>query len=307
MKIIRIVSRKSALALWQANFVKTQLQHLNPELSVEIIGITTEGDKDLESSLAKIGGKGLFVKALEEYLLNNEADLAVHSLKDMPVILPEGLEIAAILKREDVRDALISFEKVTLKDLPSNAIIGTSSLRRQSQLYAFRKDLQFKLLRGNVGTRLQKLDKGEYQAIILAAAGLKRLQLEDRIVEYLAPDIMLPAVGQGALCIECRRENTAIKELIAPLHHLPTAYCTFAERSMNAALGGSCQLPIAALGTLSSTGALRLQGMVGTPDGQILLKAEQVGPPEEMLTIGQQVAEQLFQKGAKKIIEACNL
>jgi len=305
MKILRIVSRKSALALWQANFVKAQLQHLNPNLSINILGITTEGDKDLENSLAKIGGKGLFVKALEEKLLRHEADIAVHSLKDMPVQLPEGLEIAAILKREDVRDALISLTRVALKDLPPQSNVGTSSLRRQSQLYALRNDLQPKLLRGNIDTRLQKLDRGEYHAIILAVAGLNRLQLEHRIVEYLKPEIMLPAVGQGALCIECRSEDSEIKNLIAPLHHLPTAYCTLAERSMNTALGGSCQLPIAALATISPEGRLQLQGMVGTPDGRLLLKAQLSGAPEEMLTIGKKVAEQLLAKGAKSIIDTC--
>ena len=305
-KVVKIVSRKSALALWQANFVKTQLQHLYSDLEITITGITTEGDKELEASLTKIGGKGLFVKALEECLLNKEADIAIHSLKDMPAELPQGLEIAAILEREDVRDALISLNSHQLKELPPKAVVGTSSLRRQIQLYALRNDLQPKMLRGNVDTRLQKLDKGEYHAIILAVAGLKRLQLTHRITEYFPPEIMLPAVGQGALSIECRVEDEEIKKLIAPLHHLPTAHCVLAERSMNAALGGGCQLPIAGLATLTTTGLIYLQGIVGGKDGQLFLKAHATGTSKEVLAIGKQVAEQLLAKGAKKIIDACH-
>ncbi len=304
-KAVRIVSRKSALALWQANFVKTQLQQLYPELEITIMGITTEGDKNLETALTKIGGKGLFVKALEECLLNKEADIAIHSLKDMPAELPAGLEIAAILEREDVRDALISLDLCQLNELPSKAVVGTSSLRRQTQLYALRNDLQLKMLRGNIDTRLQKLDKGEYHAIVLAVAGLKRLQLTHRIVEYFSPETMLPAAGQGALSIECRTEDEATKKLMAPLHHLPTAHCILAERSMSAALGGGCQLPIAAFATITPTGLIHLQGMVGSPDGQLLLKANATGTSKEVLAISKQVVEQLLAKGAKKIIDAC--
>jgi hydroxymethylbilane synthase len=305
MKTLRIVSRKSALALWQAASVKNQLQAIYPDLEITIFGTETEGDQNLNSSLAKIGGKGLFVKALEEYLLNDQADIAVHSLKDVPALLPEGLELATILKREDPRDAFVSVHFSSLDHLPIHAEIGTSSLRRQSQLYALREDLQPTLLRGNIDTRIQKLIKGHYHGILLAVAGLKRLGLEHYIQQIFPLEKMLPAVGQGALCIECRANDMFTKDLIMPLHHLPTALCVLAERTLNQRLGGSCQLPIAGLAEIDKEGVLKLQGMVASSNGQHILKTTVKGVPENALNIGNQVADQLLAAGAKTIIEEC--
>lgn len=307
MKVLKIVTRESVLALWQANFVKNNLQALYPDMEIVLIGVTTEGDKILDVPLTKIGGKGLFVKALEEKLLNHEADIAVHSLKDMPAELPEGLLIGAILEREDPTDAFVSNKFSSIKALPSNAIVGTSSLRRQSQLSAIRPDLSLQTLRGNVNTRLQKLDNHEFDGIILASAGLKRLGLADRITEILPSQKMLSAVGQGALGIECRSEDADIRHLISPLHHTPTAQCVLAERSMNAMLGGSCQSPVAGLAIINNDGMLKLEGMVATPDGQTILKAWAVGNPEAMHLVGKQVAEQLLEQGADRIIAACKI
>jgi len=304
-KTFRIVSRKSALALWQANHIKAKLSYLHPELEITIIGIQTEGDKTLETPLYEVGGKGLFVKALEEYLLENKADIAVHSLKDMPAELPEGLELSVILEREDPRDAFISKVYPSLESLPPNARVGTSSLRRQCQLATLRPDLNPLILRGNVDTRVQKLDRGEYDAILLAVAGMKRLGLENRLSQILPANKMLPAVGQGALSIECRKLDEATKSLIKPLHHLPTAQCVFAERSMNALLGGGCQLPVAGLATIQSDGQLTLNGLVGSKDGKIILKASASGEKEQGIAIGKKVAEQLLVDGAKEIIKAC--
>lgn len=307
MKVLKIVTRESVLALWQANFVKNKLQALYPDMEIVLIGVTTEGDKILDVPLTKIGGKGLFVKALEEKLLNHEADIAVHSLKDMPAELPEGLLIGAILEREDPTDAFVSNKFSSIKALPSNAIVGTSSLRRQSQLSAIRPDLSLQTLRGNVNTRLQKLDNHEFDGIILASAGLKRLGLADRITEILPSQKMLSAVGQGALGIECRSKDADIRHLISPLHHMPTAQCVLAERSMNAMLGGSCQSPVAGLAIINQDGMLKLEGMVATPDGQTILKAWAVGNPEAMHLVGKQVAEQLLEQGADRIIAACKI
>lgn len=306
-KTLRIVSRKSALALWQAEFVKQKLQSLYPDLNITIMGVDTEGDKNLSSSLAKIGGKGLFVKALEECLLDNQADIAVHSLKDVPAVLPKTLEIGVILKRDDPRDAFISNRYTSLKTLPPNAIIGTSSLRRQSQLYALRPDLQTKMLRGNVDTRIQKLDRGEYDAMILAAAGLKRLDLSHRIQMHFSPEDMLPAVGQGALAIECRIQDAVTQKFIKALHHPITAYCVSAERAFNANLGGGCQLPVACYAEIDKNGLLTLQGFVGSPDGKQILKAKTIGKKETGLDMGKQVADQLLALGAQDIIDACLL
>jgi len=305
-KCLRIVSRKSTLALWQANFVKDQLASKYPDLAIQITTMLTEGDKILDLPLAKIGGKGLFVKALEEALLNDEADIAVHSLKDLPAQLPAELELCAILEREDPRDAFVSFDFPNLQALPSKARIGTSSLRRQTQLYALRSDLSLIDLRGNVDTRIQKLAHKEYDGLLLAVAGLKRLGLTHHIREYLSPEQMLPAIAQGALGIECRRADQNIKTLVASLHHLPSAQCVLAERSMNALLGGSCQLPIGGLATVEADGLLKLQGMVASPEGHTQLKATAHGKPIDMIAIGIQVAEQLLEQGAKAMIEACH-
>lgn len=303
-KTLKIVTRKSALALWQANFVKDKLQSLYPHLNITLIGVTTEGDQILDVPLTKMGGKGLFVKALEEKLLNHQADIAIHSIKDMPAELPDGLMLSAILEREDPSDALVSLRSANIQTLSSQAIVGTSSLRRQAQLYALRRDLTFKMLRGNIDTRIQKLDNNEYDAIILANAGLKRLGFAHRITQTFSFTEMLPAVGQGALGIECRIIDVEIRHLMMPLHHTPTAQCVFAERQMNALLGGNCQSPIAGLAVIQDDGLLKLTGMVATPDGQTILKAEALGNPEATVTISKAVAEQLLKQGAKAIITA---
>lgn len=325
MQNLRIASRKSALALWQAEFVQKQLKSLYPKLEVSIIGLQTEGDKHLESDLTKMGGKGLFVKALEDALLENRADIAVHSLKDMPADLPPGLTLTAILKREDARDVLLvrkGIEKLPQKNikknikknnalasLPANAVVGTSSLRRQSQLFALRADLQTKLLRGNVDTRVQKLMRGEFDAIILAYAGLKRLNLLQYVDEVFSIDQFLPAVGQGALCIECRSIDKKTQELVQVLHHEATALNITAERTLNKRLGGSCQLPIAAYAEKTKTPqTLKLQAMVGSKDGKKNLRASvtsatNITEHKDAITLGNQLADLLIDMGAKEIIE----
>lgn len=299
---VRIISRTSALALWQAEFVKHQLQQLHPALHITIQGIKTEGDKILDVPLQKVGGKGLFVKELEVALLNHQADLAVHSMKDMPADLPEGLTLSAILPRGDVRDAFISNQAKSYKTLASGARIGTSSLRRQAQLAAVRPDLTYCSLRGNVDTRLIRLDKGSFDGIILAVAGLQRLGLSDRISEYLDTELMLPGVGQGALGIETRVDDNEIQALLAGLHHPATAVCVFAERSLNAALGGNCQSPIAALAVLKAA-KLYLQGWVGSLDGQRMVKAKAIGYPRHPTELGKKVAAQLIKLGALDIMK----
>jgi hydroxymethylbilane synthase len=304
-KTLKIVTRKSILALWQANFVKAQLQTHYPNLDIILLAVTTEGDQILDVPLTKMGGKGLFVKTLEEKLLNHEADIAVHSLKDMPTALPDDLMLGAILDREDPTDAFVSLQYPNVQALPPHATVGTSSLRRQSQLYALRSNLTLKMLRGNIDRRIQKLEQGEYDAIILATAGLKRLGLLHRITHAFSITEMLPAVGQGALGIECRVEDTEIRDLIMPLHHLPTAQCVLAERHMNALLGGNCQSPVAGLAVINNDGLLKLEGLVATPDGQTILKTSAIGSPEALLMIGKHVAEQLLAQGAGHIIAAC--
>lgn len=306
---LRLVTRKSTLALWQANHVKSLLESLHSGLVISIMGVSTEGDKDLESSLAKIGGKGLFVKELESYLLENKADIAVHSMKDLPFELPRGLCIGAILERAESEDALLisatnrakGFD--TFQSLASKAVVGSSSLRRQAQAYALRSDIRLQTLRGNVDTRVLKLDAGEFDAVILAVAGLKRLGLEARIDEIIDVDRMLPAVGQGALGIECRSEDEAIQALVAPLDHLETRWCIRAERQMNACLGGSCQSPVAGLARIEN-GFLSLKGWVGTPDGRTAVRMQGSGRPEQADRIAQQVAAGLFAQGAKEILSA---
>lgn len=300
---LRIVSRKSALALCQSEFVKAALLHHYPHLDISIHGVSTLGDKITDQSLAKIGGKGLFVKELEEQLLNDQADIAVHSMKDVPAVLPEALEIACVLKRLDPRDVFISKTHSTLQSLPIGARVGTSSLRRQAQLYTLRRDLMLETLRGNVDTRIQKLENGEFDAIILAAAGLQRLKLEPKITEYFDPTQMLPAVGQGALGIECRKGDLQTQAWISILHDAFSGACVLAERSMNALLGGSCQLPVAGLATLSE-GSLHLQGLVAKPDGSLILYAENHGLIDNAVSIGHNVAQQLLSKGAKAIMDA---
>ncbi|MFY9268673.1 MAG: hydroxymethylbilane synthase [Candidatus Manganitrophaceae bacterium] len=299
-KILKIGSRGSQLALWQANWVKDQLEQKG--ISVEIIKIKTTGDKILDVPLAKVGGKGLFVKEIEEALLRGEIDLAVHSMKDVPSQLPESLHLAAIPKREDPRDALISRGGLRLADLPSVAKIGTSSLRRQAQLWAARPDLKFAMLRGNLDTRLRKLTEGEFDAIILAAAGLHRLGWSDRIIEYLSTEVSLPAIGQGALGIECRREDREVNAQIAFLNDPETACTVTAERALLHRLEGGCQVPIAGYATLLD-GEITLEGRVATLDGREVLREQQHAPISEAVPLGIRVAEALLAKGAEKILK----
>jgi len=301
--ILRIATRKSQLALWQAEYVSKMLKHHHPELEIELIKMTTQGDKILDTPLAKVGGKGLFVKELEVGMLEGEADIAVHSMKDVPVDLPNGLHLPIICPREDPRDAFVSNDHETFYNLPEGARVGTSSLRRQCQLKAARPDLEILDLRGNVNTRLAKLDAGDYDAIILAAAGLMRLGMEERITERLSPEISLPAIGQGAVGIECRSDDARINNLIQPLNDRETALRVAAERAMNAGLNGGCQVPIAGFAELSHD-ALLLRGLVGEPDGSNIIRAEIAGPVENAQEMGQVLAEDLLARGAGKILES---
>lgn len=300
---LRIATRKSPLALWQAEFVKSQLQCYHPRLKIELVTMTTKGDKLLDTPLAKIGGKGLFVKELETAMLQDLADIAVHSMKDVPMEFPEGLCLSVICEREDSSDAFVSSHFGTLAELPENAVIGTSSLRRQCQIRAHFPMLQVKELRGNVNTRLSKLDAGEYDAIILASAGLMRLGMADRITQRLPTSISLPAGGQGAVGIECRSNDTRMQELIAPLHHLESAICVRAERAANKHLHGGCQVPIACFAELSDNGAtVNLRGLVGSVDGSRILRAHATGNVDNPEKLGIQVAKDLLSQGAGKLL-----
>jgi hydroxymethylbilane synthase len=301
--IIRIATRKSPLAMWQAEHVSALLTKLHPGLEIEIVGMTTKGDKILDAPLAKVGGKGLFVKELEQGMLEGVADIAVHSMKDVPVDFPEGLHLAVIMDREDPRDAFVSNRYDDLDSLPQGSCVGTSSLRRQCQLADRRPDLRIEPLRGNVNTRLAKLDAGEYDAIILAAAGLMRLGFESRIRGRIAPQDSLPAIGQGAIGIECRSADPRTNDLIAPLHHRDTADRVLAERAMNARLHGGCQVPIAGHALIEGD-RLVLKGLVGTPDGSRILRAESEGPRADWEAIGTRVADDLLAQGADEILSA---
>ena len=300
---IRIATRKSPLAMWQAEHVASELKRIHPDIQVEIHGMKTQGDKILDTPLAKIGGKGLFIKELEQGLLSDQADIAVHSMKDVPVELPEGLHLAVIMQREDPRDAYVSNNYRTLDELPEGVCVGTSSLRRQSQVAERRPDLKIKSLRGNVNTRLRKLDEGEFDAIILAAAGLIRLGFQERITALISPEQSLPAIGQGAVGIECRQDDARVNQLIAPLHHTETAYCVMAERAMNHRLHGGCQVPIAGYAMLENN-ALWLRGLVGEPDGSEIIRGEVEGAPEEAEAMGTGLAERLLEWGADRILQA---
>lgn len=300
---VRIATRKSALAMWQAEYVKAQLEHFHPDVIVELLPMTTKGDIILDTPLAKVGGKGLFVKELEVAILEGRADIAVHSMKDVPVDFPEGLGLEVICPREDPRDAFVSNIFSSLMDLPEGAIVGTSSLRRQCQLKAMRPDLIIKDLRGNVNTRLRKLDEGEYDAIILAAAGLIRLEMPERISEYIEPEVMLPANGQGAVGIECRTDATDIKALLAPLEDTNTRHRVLAERSMNQALEGGCQVPIGSYAVIGDNGELYLRGLVGAIDGSEILRNEIIGNVTEGEALGKQLADLLLAQGADKILQ----
>ncbi len=301
--IIRIATRQSPLAVWQAEYVAQRLQAVFPGLQTELVKMVTRGDKILDAPLAKIGGKGLFVKELEQGMLEGIADIAVHSMKDVPVDFPEGLHLSAILSREDPRDAFVSNQYAAFKDLPANAKIGTSSLRRQCQIKGLLPDAEIIPLRGNVNTRLAKLDNGEYDAIILAAAGLIRLGMADRISECLATDISLPAIGQGAIGIECRTDDAEINAMLASLHDTQTGYCVAAERAMNARLNGGCQVPIGGFAQWQD-GQLSMRGLVGSPDGSVLYRSEKSGSQGQAEAIGTAIAEDLLSQGADKILQA---
>ena len=288
--------------MWQANFVKSSLQALHPGLAVEILGFTTTGDRLLHSPLARLGGKGLFVKELERAMLEGEADIAVHSMKDVPAMLPEGLAIPVICEREDPRDALVSNRYESFAELPAGAVVGTSSLRRRCQLMNLRPDLRIVDLRGNVGTRLGKLDHGEYDAIVLASAGLMRLQLEPRIRERLDIAQCLPAAAQGAIGIECREDDAATRALLAGLHHVDTAARVAAEREVTRILDGGCELPIAAHARLEA-GQLHLEALVGKDDGSEILRGGGSGPATEAQALGGRVVAELIERGAGQIID----
>ncbi|ABC27204.1 porphobilinogen deaminase [Hahella chejuensis KCTC 2396] len=298
-----IATRQSALALWQAEHVKQRLEALHPGLTVELLGLTTKGDIILDTPLAKVGGKGLFVKELETAMLEGRADIAVHSMKDVPMEFPPGLGLGAILERETPMDAFVSNQYASLDELPEGAVVGTSSLRRQCQLSERRPDLKILSLRGNVNTRLAKLDAGDFDAIILAASGLKRLGFSGRIREELTPEVSLPAVGQGALGIECRLDDPEAMALIAQLQDAETTARVSAERAMNHRLQGGCQVPIAGYAEITGD-QMRLRGLVGSPDGAQVLRDEVEGPVAAAEALGTELAERLLQQGAGKILEA---
>ncbi|GAA5315186.1 MAG: hydroxymethylbilane synthase [Candidatus Pelagadaptatus aseana] len=302
-KTLRIATRKSALALWQAEYVKAELEAHHPDLTVELVPMTSRGDKILDVPLAKVGGKGLFVKELEHAMLEGDADIAVHSMKDVPMEFPEGLGLAVICPREDPRDAFVSNTFESLDALPEGAVVGTSSLRRQCQLLARYPHLQIKFLRGNVNTRLQKLDDGEYDAIILAAAGLIRLGFEQRIRQFIEPEVSLPAGGQGAVGIETRLADTDIMALLKPLHCDDTAPRVLAERAMNRRLEGGCQVPIGCFALRQDNDQLWLRGLVGSPDGQHMLEDQITGPAADAEQLGVALAERLLDAGADAILK----
>ena len=296
-----IATRASRLALWQAEHVKSRLLELYPQCRVSLLEMTTRGDQILDRTLSKVGGKGLFVKELETALLDGRADLAVHSLKDVPVDLKHPFALTAVMQREDPRDALVSNEVDDLSKLPAGSVVGTSSLRRESQVRALYPHLVVRPLRGNLDTRLGKLDRGEYAAIILAAAGLQRLGMESRIRAYLSPEQSLPSAGQGALGIEVMAARADLREWLAPLECRASTWCALAERTVSAQLGGSCQVPLAAYAQLHDN-VLHLRGLVAQPDGAVLIRAEASGQPEQAEALGRQVANQLLDQGARQIL-----
>jgi hydroxymethylbilane synthase len=299
---LRIATRKSPLAVWQAETVARMIQARHPGVDVELVRMTTQGDRILDTPLAKVGGKGLFVKELENGLLDGRADIAVHSMKDVPMVLPDGLCLPVILEREDPRDAFVSNTHTALDTLPPDARVGTSSLRRQCQLRHDHPHFRILDLRGNVNSRLAKLDAGDFDAIILAAAGLKRLGFSGRITAELTPEQSLPAIGQGAIGIECRENDPAVMALIRELDHPDTHVRVAAERSMNARLNGGCQVPIAGYAELTGPDTLRLRGLVGEPDGSLVLRAELSGPRTQAEALGRAVAELLLNEGAGGIL-----
>lgn len=307
-KKIRIATRKSALAMWQAYYVEAQIKQHFPQCKVELVPMSTQGDRILDTPLAKIGGKGLFIKELEVAMQNDIADLAVHSMKDVPVEFPEGFGLHCICERENPYDAFVSNQYSMLNELPLGAVVGTSSLRRQAQLKAVRPDLQIRDLRGNVNTRLQKLDDGLYDAIILASAGLIRLKMENRITEQMAPEISLPAVGQGAVGIECRNDDAELIDMLQSLNHPVTALRVLTERAMNATLLGGCQVPIGSFSQYNGS-ILSLQALVAAPDGSTIIKANdsikcRTDDIAKAEALGIRVAQSLLAQGAQTILDA---
>ncbi len=300
--LIRIATRESPLALWQAQYVQGELLRHHPNLRVELVPMITRGDIILDTPLSKVGGKGLFIKELELAILEDRADIAVHSMKDVTVSFPDGLGLAAICEREDPRDAFVSSRYGSLDALPAGAVLGTSSLRRQCQVRERRPDLIVRDLRGNVGTRLAKLDQGDYDAVILAVAGLKRLGLENRIRAPLEPEECLPAVGQGAVGVECRLDDNRTRALLVPLHHRETAIRVGAERAMNARLDGGCQVPIGSYAEIHGD-QLWLRALVGSPDGSRVIRAERRAPLEKGQALGEALAEELLRGGAREILD----
>ncbi len=301
LKTLRIATRSSPLALWQAEEVSRQLKQHYPDLDVRLVTMKTKGDKILDAPLAKVGGKGLFVKELESGMLAGEADIAVHSMKDVPVEFPPGLELSLIMKREDPRDAFVSNTYASLDEMPEGALVGSSSLRRQTQVREKYPHLKLDWLRGNVNTRLQKLDDGLYDGIILAAAGLKRLGFEQRIRSCLEPELSLPAIGQGAVGIEARSDDEAVRQLLAPLADADTTKRVLAERAMNETLNGGCQVPIAGFAELQGD-EIFIRGLVGEPDGSRVLRAEIRGPSDQAVALGIQLGEELLRQGAGEIL-----
>jgi hydroxymethylbilane synthase len=301
MGALRIATRKSPLALWQAEHVAALLRNAHRDLEVELVPMSTQGDRMLDAPLAKVGGKGLFIKELEHALLEDRADIAVHSLKDVPVEIPAGLALPVVMARADPRDAFVSNHHARLAALPAGARVGTSSLRRRCQLLAARSDLDVVTIRGGVHTRLARLDDGDFDALILAASGLERLDMADRVREALGPEVILPAVGQGVLGIECRDGDARIEGLIAPLADADSSARVGAERAMNARLGGGCQVPIAGFAELDGA-SLRLRALVASVDGSTVLREEQRGPREQPQRLGDSVAERLLARGADRIL-----
>ncbi|WP_112992425.1 hydroxymethylbilane synthase [Herminiimonas fonticola] len=305
-KKLVIASRESRLAMWQAEHVREKLALLYPQCSIEILGMTTRGDQILDRTLSKVGGKGLFVKELEVAIAERRADLAVHSLKDVPMTLPDGFALATVLEREDPRDAFVSNDYASLDELPDGAVVGTSSLRRQAQIAVRHPKLVIRPLRGNLDTRLGKLDKGEYAAIILAAAGLKRLGLPQRIRAFLDPEQSLPAPGQGAMGIEIHSDRADLQEWLAPLNHLPTAQAVTAERTVSRNFGGSCQIPLAAFATIDGD-TMRMRAMIATPDGTRVARADLAGSADAPEILGGLIAEVLQQQQATAILASCHV
>lgn len=299
--ILRIATRKSPLALWQAEHVRDQLEALHPGLEVQLLPMTTTGDQMLSQPLSQVGGKGLFLKELERAMLDGEADLAVHSMKDVPPVLPNGLGLVAIMARHAAEDAFVSNDYANLAELPNGATVGTASLRRTTQIKAQRPDINISLLRGNIQTRLRKMDEGDYDAIILASAGLERMGLEHRIRAKISPQEMLPAVGQGALGLEARLNDPLVAQLVAPLICKNTTACVSAERAFSEKLGGSCSVPIGGYATLLN-GQLTLNGLVGRVDGSQIVNDTLEGPESDPVALGQALANNLIEHGAADIL-----